>query len=237
MIKLEHIYKSYPLRDTKVNVLNDVNLEIGQNEFVYFLGPSGSGKTTLMNLIGCLDTFDTGKYLLDDEDIKNMSEDELSDVRGKKIGFVFQQFHLINYLNALENVSMPLVYHNVDKEQRLLKAQEMLEKVGLSDWAEHKPDQMSGGQQQRVAIARALVTNPSIILADEPTGNLDSKSSKEIMDIIVGLWNEGNTVVLITHDKDVAKLAKRQILIYDGVLSEQNDSDPMLVDSFAKGGE
>ncbi len=221
MIKLKHIYKSYPLGEENVAVLHDINLHIKPKEFVSILGPSGSGKSTLMNIIGCLDVADSGDYILDGEYIENCTEDELSEIRGKKIGFIFQQFNLLPDLTAYENVEMPLLYHKLSSAQRRERVAKTLELVGLSDRMKHKPSQLSGGQQQRVAIARVLAAEPSIILADEPTGNLDSVSGAEIMGIIKELHNAGNTIVLITHDVNVAEQAERKIYVYDGIVSEK----------------
>ena len=203
MIRLKHIYKSYPLGGANVEVLRDVNLHVRPREFVSILGPSGSGKSTLMNIID------------------NCTEDELSEIRGKKIGFIFQQFNLLPELTAYENVEMPLLYHKLSPAQRRQRVERTLTQVGLADRMGHKPTQLSGGQQQRVAIARVLAAEPSIILADEPTGNLDSASGKEIMAIIKSLWQAGNTVVLITHDIHVANEAQRKVYVRDGILSEK----------------
>ena len=219
MIRLKHIYKSYPLGDTTVDVLQDVSLHIRPREFVSILGPSGSGKSTLMNIIGCLNVPDSGDYLLDGEYVDYCTEDQLSEIRGKKIGFIFQQFNLLPELTAFENVEMPLLYHHLTEAQRRERVEATMAQVGLSDRMDHRPSQLSGGQQQRVAIARVLAMEPSIILADEPTGNLDSASGKEIMDIIQGLWQTGNTIVLITHDTQVADQAQRKIYVRDGKVS------------------
>ena len=219
MIRLKHIYKSYPLGENQVEVLRDVSLHIRPREFVSILGPSGSGKSTLMNIIGCLDVPDSGDYILDGEYVDNCTEDQLSEIRGKKIGFIFQQFNLLPELTAYENVEMPLLYHRLTVAQRRERVETTLAQVGLSDRMSHKPSQLSGGQQQRVAIARVLAMEPSIILADEPTGNLDSSSGKEIMEIIRGLWEAGNTIVLITHDIHVADQAQRKIFVRDGEVS------------------
>mgnify|MGYP005756862205 CR=1 FL=1 len=219
MIRLKHIYKSYPLGENQVEVLRDVSLHIRPREFVSILGPSGSGKSTLMNIIGCLDVPDSGDYILDGEYVDNCTEDQLSEIRGKKIGFIFQQFNLLPELTAYENVEMPLLYHRLTTAQRRERVETTLAQVGLSDRMSHKPSQLSGGQQQRVAIARVLAMEPSIILADEPTGNLDSSSGKEIMEIIRGLWEAGNTIVLITHDIHVADQAQRKIFVRDGEVS------------------
>ena len=219
MIRLKHIYKSYPLRDATVDVLKDVNLHVRPLEFVSILGPSGSGKSTLMNIIGCLDVADSGEYLLDGEYVDDCTEDQLSEIRGKKIGFIFQQFNLLPELTAYENVEMPLLYHKLTAAQRKERVERTLAQVGLSDRMDHRPSQLSGGQQQRVAIARVLAMEPSIILADEPTGNLDSHSGREIMDILGRLWQAGNTIVLITHDTQVANEAQRKVYVHDGILS------------------
>ena len=219
MIRLKHIYKSYPLGDATVDVLKDVNLHVRPQEFVSILGPSGSGKSTLMNIIGCLDVADSGEYLLDGEYVDECTEDQLSEIRGKKIGFIFQQFNLLPELTAYENVEMPLLYHKLTAAQRKERVERTLAQVGLSDRMDHRPSQLSGGQQQRVAIARVLAMEPSIILADEPTGNLDSHSGREIMDILGRLWQAGNTIVLITHDTQVANEAQRKVYVHDGILS------------------
>ena len=219
MIRLKHIYKSYPLGDATVDVLKDVNLHVRPQEFVSILGPSGSGKSTLMNIIGCLDVADSGEYLLDGEYVDDCTEDQLSEIRGKKIGFIFQQFNLLPELTAYENVEMPLLYHKLTAAQRKERVERTLSQVGLSDRMDHRPSQLSGGQQQRVAIARVLAMEPSIILAVEPTGNLDSHSGREIMDILGRLWQAGNTIVLITHDTQVANEAQRKVYVHDGILS------------------
>ena len=219
MIRLKHIYKSYPLGDATVDVLKDVNLHVRPQEFVSILGPSGSGKSTLMNIIGCLDVADSGEYLLDGEYVDDCTEDQLSEIRGKKIGFIFQQFNLLPELTAYENVEMPLLYHKLTAAQRKERVERTLCQVGLSDRMDHRPSQLSGGQQQRVAIARVLAMEPSIILADEPTGNLDSHSGREIMDVLGRLWQAGNTIVLITHDTQVANEAQRKVYVRDGILS------------------
>lgn len=221
MIKLKHIYKSYTLGEIDVPVLQDINLHIRPREFVSILGPSGSGKSTLMNIIGCLDIPDSGDYILDGEYVDDCTEDELSKIRGIKIGFIFQQFNLLPDLTAYENVEMPLLYRKISSAERHKKVIKTLKQVGLEDRMRHKPSQLSGGQQQRVAIARVLASEPSIILADEPTGNLDSTSGKEIMGIIQDLWKAGNTIVLITHDINVANQAERKIYVRDGRLSDK----------------
>ncbi len=221
MIKLKHIYKSYQLGEVCVDVLQDVNLHIKPREFVSILGPSGSGKSTLMNIIGCLDVPDSGEYAIDGEYINNCSENHLCEIRSKKIGFIFQQFNLLPDLTAYENVEMPLLYHKISPTERHERVISTLTQVGLADRMNHKPSQLSGGQQQRVAIARVLAAKPSVILADEPTGNLDSVSGKEIMDIIQCLWKSGNTIVLITHDINVANQAQRKVYVHDGILSDK----------------
>ena len=221
MIRLKHIDKSYSLGEIDVPVLKDVSLHVRPKEFVSILGPSGSGKSTLMNIIGCLDVPDAGDYILDGEYVDNCTENELSEIRAEKIGFIFQQFNLLPDLTAYENVEMPLLYRKLSAAERRERVLETLKQVGLEDRMHHKPSQLSGGQQQRVAIARVLAARPSIILADEPTGNLDSTSGSEIMEIIKGLWKEGNTIVLITHDINVANQAERKIYVRDGRVSEE----------------
>ncbi len=221
MIRLKHIYKSYTIGTVEVPVLRNVSLHVRPHEFVAILGPSGSGKSTLMNIIGCLDIPDSGDYILDGEYVDNCTEDKLSEIRGVKIGFIFQQFNLLPDLTAYENVEMPLLYHRISPSERHERVIRTIEQVGLKDRMRHKPSQLSGGQQQRVAIARVLASEPSIILADEPTGNLDSASGKEIMDIIKGLWRDGHTIVLITHDINIANQAERKVYVHDGRLSEK----------------
>lgn len=221
MIKLKHIYKSYTLGEIDVPVLQDVNLHVRPHEFVSILGPSGSGKSTLMNIIGCLDVPDSGDYILNGEYIDSCTEDELSEIRRVKIGFIFQQFNLLPDLTAYENVEMPLMYRKISPSERHERVIKTLKQVGLEDRMQHKPSQLSGGQQQRVAIASVLASEPSIILADEPTGNLDSTSGKEIMGIIQDLWKAGNTIVLITHDINVANQAERKVYVHDGRLSDK----------------
>ena len=221
MIRLKHIYKSYSMGEVDVPALRDVNLHIRPHEFVSVLGPSGSGKSTLMNIIGCLDIPDSAEYYLDGENVENCTENELSEIRGVKIGFIFQQFNLIPELTAYENVEMPLLYRKISKAERHERVMRTLKQVGLEERMHHKPTQLSGGQQQRVAIARVLAAEPSIILADEPTGNLDSVSGGEIMEIIKGLWRDGHTIVLITHDAHVADQAERKVYVRDGRLSDK----------------
>ena len=220
MIDIKDLCKVYQVGDERVRALDHATLHIYPREFVSIIGPSGSGKSTLMNIIGCLDVADAGTYFLDGLPIEAYSENELAQIRNRKIGFVFQNFNLIPKLTAAENVELPLIYQKVKRSERQKRVKEALEKVGLTKRAKHLPTELSGGQQQRVAIARALVTNPSLILADEPTGNLDSRTSLEIMDIFHDLHRQGNTIVLITHDNDVAKQAQRAIHILDGQITE-----------------
>lgn len=220
MIELKEICKFYQVGDDRVRALDHASLHIYPHEFVSIIGPSGSGKSTLMNIIGCLDIADAGTYLLDGLPIEQYTENQLAQIRNQKIGFVFQSFNLIPKLTAEENVELPLIYQKIKRSERQTRVSEALERVGLSKRAKHLPTELSGGQQQRVAIARALVTNPSLILADEPTGNLDSKTSAEIMGMFHELHAQGNTIVLITHDNDIAKQAPRSIHILDGQVTE-----------------
>ena len=220
MIDIKDLCKVYLVGDERVRALDHACLHIYPHEFVSIIGPSGSGKSTLMNIIGCLDVADAGSYLLDNLPIEAYSENELARIRNEKIGFVFQQFNLIPKLSAEENVELPLIYQKVPKAQRVQRVKDALERVGLANRAKHLPTELSGGQQQRVAIARAIVTNPKLILADEPTGALDSRTSQEIIDIFHELHRQGNTIVLITHDSDVAKQAERAIHIFDGRITE-----------------
>ena len=220
MIDIKDLCKVYLVGDERVRALDHATLHIHPHEFVSIIGPSGSGKSTLMNIIGCLDIADAGSYYLDGLPIEDYSENQLAQIRNQKIGFVFQSFNLIPKLTAEENVELPLIYQKVSRAERQRRVKAALERVGLTKRAKHLPTELSGGQQQRVAIARALVTNPSLILADEPTGNLDSKTSREIMDIFHDLHAQGNTIVLITHDNDVAKQASRAIHILDGRITE-----------------
>ena len=221
MIQLRDVTKIYQVGDERVHALDHAWLHIREHEFVSIIGPSGSGKSTLMNIIGCLDTPDDGIYLLDGAPIESYSENALAAIRNRKIGFVFQNFNLINKLSAAENVELPLLYRGVGRGERRRRTAQALARVGLEGRAQHLPTELSGGQQQRVAIARALVTEPSILLADEPTGNLDSKTGDEIMKLFRELHEAGNTVVLITHDSDVAKQAERVVHIRDGRLTEE----------------
>jgi len=216
IIHLDNIQKSYFMGRMELKVLKGISLDILKNEYVALMGPSGSGKSTLMNIIGCLDTPTAGKYILNQKDVSKMQDNDLAEVRNKEIGFVFQQFNLLPRLTALENVALPLVYSGMGRKLRNEKAKHVMELVSLTDRMTHKPNELSGGQCQRVAIARALVNDPSIILADEPTGNLDSKTSYEIMDIFREIHSRGNTVVLVTHEEDIAKLALRMVRLKDG---------------------
>lgn len=218
IIHLEDIRKNYYLGKQTIEVLKGISFDIFKNEYVALMGPSGSGKSTLMNILGCLDTPTSGSYILNGKDVSSTSDNELAEVRNNEIGFVFQQFNLLPRLTAVENVALPLVYAGVPKKQRTEKAMEVLRKVDLTDRSHHKPNEMSGGQNQRVAIARALVNDPSIILADEPTGNLDSKTSYEIMDIFTKIHESGNTVILVTHEEDISHYAHRIIRLRDGII-------------------
>jgi putative ABC transport system ATP-binding protein len=209
-------------------VLKGISLDINKNEYVALMGPSGSGKSTLMNIIGCLDTPTGGKYILNGHDVSGMEDDALAEVRNKEIGFVFQQFNLLPRLTALENVALPLIYAGMGKKQRTEKAMDVLEKVALTDRSHHKPNELSGGQCQRVAIARALVNDPSIILADEPTGNLDSTTSYEIMEIFDKIYKGGNTIVLVTHESDIANHARRVVRLRDGIIESDKQQSGRL---------
>jgi putative ABC transport system ATP-binding protein len=218
IIHLKDIRKSYLMGKQALPVLKGVCLDISKNEYVALMGPSGSGKSTLMNILGCLDTPTSGLYVLNGQDVSRMADDHLADIRNIEIGFVFQQFNLLPRLTAVENVALPLVYAGVPRKERIERAMAVLEKVSLADRSHHRPNELSGGQSQRVAIARALINNPSLILADEPTGNLDSKTSIEIMDIFTGIQAAGNTVVLVTHEEDIANYAHRVVRLRDGVI-------------------
>lgn len=225
MISVKNLKKTYLLGGEEVYALDDVSLSIKEHEFVAIIGQSGSGKSTFMNMLGCLDRPDSGEITLDGTDILKCKEKELSVIRNKKIGFIFQQFHLLPKLSALENVELPLIYQGMPTKKRREKAVKALKAVGLEKRMNHKPNQLSGGQQQRVAIARALVGEPSLILADEPTGNLDSRSGKEIMMLLHNLYEEGNTIVLITHDNNVAMEAPRQVQISDGKIIKDSGGE------------
>ena len=225
MISVKNLKKTYFLGGEEVHALDDVSLSIKEHEFVAIIGQSGSGKSTFMNILGCLDRPDSGEITLDGTDILKCKEKELSVIRNKKIGFIFQQFHLLPKLSALQNVELPLIYQGMPTKKRREKAVKALKAVGLEKRMNHKPNQLSGGQQQRVAIARALVGEPSLILADEPTGNLDSRSGKEIMMLLHNLYEEGNTIVLITHDNNVAMEAPRQVQISDGKIIKDSGGE------------
>ena len=218
MIQIYDMCKAYQINQISIQALKNINLHIKQNEFVAIVGPSGSGKSTLMNMMGCLDVPTSGTYILDNEEVSNLNDDELADIRNKKI--IFQSFNLIQKLTALENVELPLIYLGIGGKERLGKARTALENVGLGDRLDHKPNELSGGQQQRVAVARALINDPPIIFADEPTGNLDTKSGVEIMNLLKELHKKGNTIILITHDNDIARQADRVIRIHDGEIVE-----------------
>ncbi len=223
MIELRKIVRNFPLGNQVVKVLKGIDLTIKKNEYVALMGPSGSGKSTLMNLLGCLDTPTSGEYWLNGKDVARLTDNQLAEIRNKEIGFVFQTFNLLPRSTALENVALPLVYAGFSSKDRLARAEEVLTQVGLADRMDHRPNQLSGGQRQRVAVARALVNKPSIILADEPTGNLDTKTSIEIMDLFGDIQKNGNTVILVTHEEDIAQHAKRIIRLRDGeVESDQN---------------
>jgi len=218
LISIQHLNKTYIMGTEKVEALKDVSIDIAKNEYVALMGPSGSGKSTLMNLLGCLDSPTQGKYWLNGIEVSTMDDGELAEVRNKQIGFVFQTFNLLPRLSALENVALPLVYAGYSKEERLAKARKTLESVGLGDRVTHKPNELSGGQRQRVAVARALVNDPAIILADEPTGNLDTKTSHEIMALFEQIHRAGNTVILVTHEADIALHAHRIVRLRDGLV-------------------
>jgi putative ABC transport system ATP-binding protein len=216
VIKTLGLTKTYIMGKLEVHALRDVSVDIHKNEYVALMGASGSGKSTLMNLLGCLDTPTSGDYFLEGENVSQMTDGELAEIRNSQIGFIFQTFNLLPRMTALDNVALPLVYSGLSKKRRIEKALDVLDKVGLSDRVEHKPNELSGGQRQRVAIARALVNDPAIILADEPTGNLDSKTSHEIMDIFTKIHEAGNTIILVTHEHDISNFARRVIRLVDG---------------------
>lgn len=218
IISIENIAKVYEMGDEDVHALRDVSLTIRRNEYVAIMGPSGSGKSTLMNMLGCLDTPTSGTYLFKNDNVKSMSDDDLAEIRNREIGFVFQTFNLLPRATALQNVELPLVYSGLKSAVRKERAAEALTSVGLEDRMDHRPNELSGGQRQRVAIARALVTKPAIILADEPTGNLDSKTGMDIMNLFEELWKQGNTVILVTHEEEVAQHARRIIRLRDGLI-------------------
>lgn len=228
VIVTDNLWKTYVMGDQEVHALRGVNLRIRRNEYVAIMGPSGSGKSTLMNLIGCLDSPSQGTYCLNGHDVSRLSDDELARIRNKEIGFVFQTFNLLARATALHNVELPLIYNGTSSTARIQRATSVLESVGLGTRMHHKPNEMSGGQRQRVAIARALVNSPSIILADEPTGNLDSKTGVEIMALFEDLHRQGNTIVLVTHEPDIAEHAHRVVTIRDGVIASDSPSPRML---------
>ena len=222
LIKLKSIKRDFALGAETIRVLKGIDLTINQGEYVALMGPSGSGKSTLMNLLGCLDTPTSGSYILNGQDVSKMRDDELAEIRNKEIGFVFQTFNLLPRTTALDNVALPMIYAGYGKAERSARAKEVLEQVNLGDRMDHQPNQLSGGQRQRVAIARALVNKPSIILADEPTGNLDSKTSVEIMKLFDEIHRNGNTVILVTHEEDIAAYAHRVIRLRDGLIESDN---------------
>ncbi|MBC7382283.1 MAG: ABC transporter ATP-binding protein [Bacteroidia bacterium] len=226
VIDIVKIGKTYKIGEVEVHALREVDLQIKRGEYVALMGPSGSGKSTLMNILGCLDTPSRGSYTLNGINVSHMTDNELAEIRNKEIGFIFQTFNLLARNTALDNVALPLVYAGINKSARITKAENALKSVGLGDRMHHKPNELSGGQRQRVAIARALVNNPSIILADEPTGNLDSKTSHEIMQLLEEIHNNGNTVVIVTHEEDIAKRAKRIVRLRDGLI--ESDSKEVL---------
>jgi putative ABC transport system ATP-binding protein len=225
VIRIEQIRKEYLMGETTVRALKGVDLLVHRNEYMAIMGPSGSGKSTLMNMIGCLDTPTTGRSELNGSDVALMEDDQLAEIRNKEVGFVFQTFNLLPRSTSLQNVELPLVYAGVESEERRRRAEEALEAVGLGDRIYHKPNELSGGQRQRVAIARALVNNPSILLADEPTGNLDSGTGREIMAIFENLYNRGNTIIVVTHEEEVASHARRVIRLRDGFIESDQEED------------
>lgn len=225
IIDIQHIAKIYEMGDEEVRALRDVSLNVGGNEYIALMGPSGSGKSTLMNMLGCLDTPTSGQYLFKGENVNDLSDDELAEIRNAEIGFVFQTFNLLPRASALQNVELPLVYAGVSKHDREHRAEQALIRVGLADRMDHRPNELSGGQRQRVAIARALVTDPSIILADEPTGNLDSKTGQDIMNLFDELYNAGNTVILVTHEEDIARHARRIVRLRDGLIEADEENE------------
>lgn len=224
LIEIRNLVKNYVMGDIQVQALRDINLTIDRNEYVAIMGPSGSGKSTLMNILGCLDTPTEGQYLFDNVDVSTLSDDELSAMRNREIGFIFQNFNLLPKMNALQNVELPLMYAGIPKAMRRERAIEALERVGLADRMDHKPTELSGGQRQRVAVARALVTKPGILLADEPTGALDSKTGVEIMALFDELHREGNTLILITHEREIAEYSRRIIQIRDGLIFSDEEN-------------
>lgn len=224
LIDIKDIKRDFQLGNETINVLKGIDLQINKGEYVALMGPSGSGKSTLMNILGCLDTPTSGTYILNNKDVSQMHDDDLAEIRNKEIGFVFQTFNLLPRTTALDNVALPMVYAGYSKSDRNERAKEVLTQVGLSDRMDHQPNQLSGGQRQRVAVARALVNKPSIILADEPTGNLDSKTSVEIMNLFNDIHKNGNTVILVTHEEDIARYAHRIIRLKDGLIESDNEN-------------
>lgn len=229
MILIENLYKIYKMGDSEVHALDGVSLHIRPHEFVAIIGPSGSGKSTLMNMIGCLDVPTSGKYFLNGQDVSNLTDDQQATIRNKTIGFIFQQYNLLPKLSARENVELPLIYRGVPADERRELAMNALKRVGMAERAEHMPKELSGGQQQRVSIARALAGKPPLILADEPTGALDSRTGAELMVMLKELHEEGNTIVLITHDSNIARQAKRVVRIQDGKITDDKDADSEVV--------
>lgn len=229
IISITDLVKDYPMGNQKVHALRGVNFELARNEYVSIMGPSGSGKSTLMNIIGCLDTLTSGSYVLNGQDVSSLTENDLADVRNREIGFVFQTFNLLPRSDCLANVELPLIYAGMRTSERRKRALDVLDRVGLSDRVHHKPSELSGGQRQRVAIARALVNNPSILLADEPTGNLDSRTGEEIMILFEELYKAGHTIVVVTHEADVAEHSRRIVQLFDGqIASDRVVEQPVL---------
>lgn len=222
LIQFDKLSKYYYVGNETIKAVRSIDLNIARNEYVAIMGPSGSGKSTMMNILGCLDTPTKGTYMLNRKDVSKLDNDQLADIRNKEIGFVFQTFNLLPRYSALDNVSLPLVYAGISREERLQRGKKVLEQVGLADRMYHKPNELSGGQRQRVALARALVNSPSIILADEPTGNLDSKTSVDILSLLDEIQREGNTLIIVTHEEDIAKHARRIIRLKDGAIEEDS---------------
>lgn len=222
MIQIKDLHKSYHMGSNSLHVLKGINFNVKEGEMVSIMGSSGSGKSTLLNILGILDEADSGSYVLDGVSIKNLNEKVAANYRNKFLGFIFQSFNLINYKTALDNVAMPLYYQGVKRQERIEKAEHYLEKVGLAEWSHHLPNELSGGQKQRVAIARALASNPKVLLADEPTGALDSKTSQEVMELIQGINDEGKTILMVTHEHDIAQMTKRIVHIKDGLIIDDN---------------
>lgn len=231
VIRIEDMHKTYFLGNQQVNALDGVSLSIRKNDYIAIMGPSGSGKSTMMNILGCLDTPTSGRYILGGTDVSQMDDGELADVRNRQIGFVFQSFNLLPRYTALENVALPLIYCGTPEKERVEKGSKALDIVSLSDRMDHRPNELSGGQRQRVAIARAIINNPTIILADEPTGNLDTKTSVEIMNIFEKIWRQGNTIIIVTHEEDISRFARRIVRLRDGKIeSDTVNPHPTLAD-------